>query len=61
MLFHLLKFMVWVYYSSESPKRRHFCRGFTVSHQAWAFAVHFPVIIWAPEKKAKQNGFQVLL
>lgn len=43
-------------YSSECPIRRHFCGGFTVSHQAWAFAVHFPVIIWAPERKRCKMG-----
>lgn len=38
MLFHLLKFMMWVSHSSQDPKRRHFCIVLPLSHQAWAFA-----------------------
>lgn len=39
MLFHLLKFMMWVSHSSQYPKRRHFCIVLPVSHQACAFAL----------------------
>lgn len=39
MLFHLLKFMMWVSHGSQYPKRRHFCIVLPFSHQACAFAL----------------------
>lgn len=39
MLFHLLKFMMWVSHSSQYPKRRHFCIVLPLSHQACAFSL----------------------